>query len=68
MAFLDRSPRSADAVAVEDAELYLLTRERFDELSYAHPRTGAMLFARLARILADRLRRTDAALRSAEEA
>ncbi|MCK6480979.1 MAG: cyclic nucleotide-binding domain-containing protein [Planctomycetes bacterium] len=68
MAFLDRSPRSADAVAVEDTDLYLLSRDRFDALSHTHPRAGAMLFARLARILAERLRRTDAELRAREEA
>ncbi len=67
MAFIDRSPRSADAVATEETMLFLITRERFDELSHLHPRTGAMFFARLARILAYRLRRTDAALRASEE-
>ena len=68
MAFLDRSARSADAVAVEDTDLYMLSRERFDELSHKHPRTGAMLFARLARILALRLRRATAELRARDEA
>jgi sulfate permease, SulP family len=64
MAFLDRGRRSADAIAVDDVEVFVLSRERFDELSRRHPATGAMLFARLARILALRLRQTDLELRT----
>lgn len=67
MAFLDQRRRSADAVAVEETDLFLLRRGRFDELSHEHPRRGAMLFARMAKILAERLRRTDTELRVREE-
>jgi SulP family sulfate permease len=68
MAFLDRGVRSADAVAAEDVELFVFSRARFNELSRQHPETGAMVFARLARILAHRLRQTDGELRALEEA
>jgi sulfate permease, SulP family len=64
MAFLDRGRRSADAVAVADVEVFVLSRQRFDALSRRHPAAGAMLFARLAQILALRLRQTDSELRA----
>ncbi|MBI5508399.1 MAG: SLC26A/SulP transporter family protein [Deltaproteobacteria bacterium] len=68
MAFLDRGRRSADAVAEDEVSIYALSRQRLDELSRRHPDTGAMLFARLARILALRLRQTDAELQAVVEA
>jgi SulP family sulfate permease len=67
MAFLDRGKRSADAVAAADTDLFVLSRQRFDTLSRRQPATGAMLFARLARILAVRLRQTDQELRALVE-
>ena len=67
MAFLDSGIRSADALAAKDTDLYALSRARFNELSLLHPATGAMVFARLARILAHRLRQTDAELQAMEE-
>jgi SulP family sulfate permease len=67
MAFLDKGIRSANATAVDgEVDLYVLSRERFDALSRGNPATGAMLFARLAKILALRLRRTDAELQAME--
>ncbi len=60
MAFLDRQARSADAVALTDVDLYVLSRERFDRLSREHPVVGVQVFARLARALSIRLRHTDA--------
>ncbi len=67
MSFLDKGIRSAEAVAVDDeVEFFVLTRERFDALSRNRPETGAMLFARIAKILALRLRRTDAELQAME--
>ncbi len=64
MAFLDHGRRSADAIAANDVEVFVLSRKRFDEVSHRQPATGAMLFARLARILALRLRQTDLELRA----
>lgn len=60
MAFFDRGERSADAVALTDVDVFVLSRSRINELSRAHPVLGATLFARLARALALRLRRADA--------
>jgi len=68
MAFLDKRPRSADAVALTEADLYVIPRARFDEVVRAHPLVGVKIFARLARILALRLRYTDAELRALLEA
>lgn len=64
MAFLDRTVRSADAVAIKRTDVFVLSRSRIDELSRAHPVVGATVFARLARALAFRLRRTDAEIQS----
>lgn len=67
IAFLERSSRTADAVADEPTELYVLSRGRMDELSRQLPLAGVFIFARLARTLAFRLRAADAeigALRS----
>lgn len=67
MAFLDRGVRSADAVAVTAVDLYVLSRKRFNDVSRQHPAFGAMVFARLARALALRLRHTDTELRALQE-
>ncbi|MBN1613634.1 MAG: SLC26A/SulP transporter family protein [Deltaproteobacteria bacterium] len=68
IAFLDRGARSADAIADKDTDVFVLSRSRFDEVSRTDPTLGAMLFARLARGLAIRLRYTDAELRALKEA
>jgi sulfate permease, SulP family len=68
MAFLDRSRRSADAVAITRTEAYVLSRDRFDALARSTPLVGIKVFARLARILAVRLRHTDTELRALQEA
>ena len=67
MAFLDHDRRSADIEAKVDAEVYLLSRSRFNEQSRAHPEIGAQVFARLALAIAQRLRHTDNELRAAED-
>lgn len=68
VAFLDRNVRSADAVAVNQCELYVLSRARFNELSRAHPVLGVIVFARLARALAVRLRQINGELRALQDA
>src|SRR5574341_2344045 len=60
MSFLDREPRSADAVAAADVELYVLSRTRFDALAAEHKRLAAELLEALARGLALRLRYSNA--------
>lgn len=67
MAFLDRGKRSADAVALTDSELFVLSRARLDKLSRDQPIVGVKVFARLARALALRLRRTDAEVSALHE-
>ena len=63
MSFLDRAPRSADAIAFTDTDLYALSRERFDALASGHKKLAINLFDTLARMLAIRLRYTNAELR-----
>jgi len=67
MTFLDRAPRSADAVAGADTDLFVLSRERFDALADHHKRLGINLLEGLAKALAIRLRHTNTELRTLEE-
>lgn len=67
LAFMDRAPRSADAVAHTDAELYVLTRERFAALSMEHRMLAFNLLEGIATAMASRLRRTDMELRYLKE-
>jgi len=67
VAFLDRGPRSANAVARTATDLFVIARTRFDEVSRAHPIVGVKMFARLARAEALRLRQADAELRALYE-
>jgi SulP family sulfate permease len=64
MSFLDRGERSADAVAFTDTELFVLSRERFDEVTAHHKRLAIQLLDGIARILALRLRYANAELRT----
>ncbi|MBI5883552.1 MAG: SLC26A/SulP transporter family protein [Elusimicrobia bacterium] len=68
VAFLDRGLRSADAVAISPTMVYAMSRAKFDEFSRSRPDLGAMLFARIARALAMRLRMADEELRALQEA
>lgn len=67
MAFLERSIRSADALATTATDLFVISRKDFDEASKANPLLGVKIFARLARTLAIRLRHTDNELRALQE-
>jgi SulP family sulfate permease len=67
MAFLDRGTRSADAFATTATDLFVISRARFDGVARAHALVGVRVFARLARALASRLRRTDAEVRALYE-
>ena len=68
MAFLDRHPRSADAVAERETDLFVLSRVKFDALADQHKRLALNLFEGISRGLAHRLRHTNMELRSLEEA
>jgi CRP-like cAMP-binding protein len=67
MSFLDRAPRSAEAVAATATELFSLSRVQFDELAERDEKLAAFVFEQLARGIAQRLRLTDSELRSLEE-
>lgn len=62
MAFLDGQPRSADAIALADTDLYALSRKQFDTLAGEHKRMAVHLLEGLARVLAVRLRDANAQL------
>jgi SulP family sulfate permease len=64
MSFLDRGERSADAVAYTDTDLFVLSRQRFDEVTAHHKRLAIQLLGNIARILALRLRYANAELRT----
>ncbi len=60
-------PRSADAVASAETDLFVISRERFDPFAIGRKRVGMTLFQGLALTLdtlAVRLRETDAELRA----
>jgi SulP family sulfate permease len=66
MAFLDGEPRSADAVAFSDVELYVLSRKVFDKFAEEHKKAALALMEGIASVLASRLRYTTAELRALE--
>jgi sulfate permease, SulP family len=63
MAFLDREPRSAHAVAATATELFVLSRSHFDAFALEHRALANSLLEGLARTLAIRLRYANAELR-----
>lgn len=67
MAFIDRWKRSADAVAAIPVDLFVITRERFDEVARKNTELAAQVFERLSRVVSRRLRTADTELRALEE-
>jgi SulP family sulfate permease len=67
MSFLDREPRSADAYAAKDTDLFVLSRADFDDFVSRHPRGASNLLEGLARTLSHRLRFTNAELLQYED-
>jgi SulP family sulfate permease len=63
MAFLDRDARSADAIASTDTDLFVLSRAHFEGFAAEHKQAGLALMQGLARVLAIRLRYTNAEVR-----
>ena len=66
-AFLDPAPRTADAVALTDVELFALTREDFDRVTAVHHMLATTMLEALADIIARRLRTTNAELELLQE-
>ena len=56
LAFLDGRPRSDNAIAHTDTDLYILTLEHFNQLADEHKRLALVLITALSRTLAHRLR------------
>ena len=62
LAFIDDEPRSADAEAKWDSDLYAISRRRINECSRVDATIGVLVFARLAKAIAVRLRDATLAL------
>ncbi len=65
--FLDRTVRSADAIAKTNCKLLGLSRERFDQAFHDKADIRAEVYASLAIIIADRLRQTGKQLQALED-
>ncbi len=59
LAFLDHRPRSNDAIATRDCDMFVLSLERFNDLVEGHKRIALVLVTRLASLLSMRLRHTN---------
>lgn len=59
MTFLDGTPRSSSAMALDSCELYTITRSRFDQLMADHPAMAHKIFQQMSCVLAERLRMTN---------
>lgn len=67
VAFLNRTERTADAIALSDTDLYVISRADFDEILDRNPVVGAAFYQRLATVEALRLRDTDRELRRLQD-
>ncbi|MCX5785803.1 MAG: SulP family inorganic anion transporter [Elusimicrobia bacterium] len=65
--FLARMPRTADAIALSDTDLYVISRDTFDAISRRDPAVSAAFFQRLASVEALRLRDADRELRRLQD-
>ena len=66
MAFLDGASRSADAIAHNDVELFVLSRKNFDKLATEHKMVALKLLEGIASVLSARLRYANAQMRTLE--
>ena len=67
MAFIDKRKRSADAVSTENSMLYVLSRQKFNEVTKKYPEIAGIFFERLALLIANRLRQSDKELKALQE-
>lgn len=67
MAFLDKRKRSANALASDDVDLYVLSRKKFDEVTIQHPEIAGQFFEKLAFVISNRLRLSDIELKALQE-
>ncbi len=59
MAFIDKSKRSADALALSNLHLYTFSRKKFEEIQQKYPEISGLFFEKLAFLVANRLRRSN---------
>jgi CRP/FNR family transcriptional regulator, cyclic AMP receptor protein len=62
MALIDNHPRSASAVASEDTMMFILTKQRFEEMADVHPRVWGALLLKFGKLMSQRLRETSGVL------
>ncbi|MBL0125417.1 MAG: SLC26A/SulP transporter family protein [Betaproteobacteria bacterium] len=67
LAFLDNQPRPNDAIALTPTEVYVLSREQFNQIALGHKKLAFNLVHAMARTLAMRLRRTELKLTMLQE-
>ena len=67
MAFIDKITRSADAISVDDTNLFVLSRDKFNQVTKVHPEVSGMVFERLALLIANRLRQSNKELKIFQE-
>ena len=67
MAFLDKRKRSANGLASEEVDLYVLSRKKFDEVNVQHPEIAGQFFEKLAFVISNRLRLSDIELKALQE-
>ncbi len=58
MSFVDEEPRSASAVAREDALLLYLSTTNFERITVEHPRLAIRILKNIAKLISQRLRMT----------
>ncbi|MFQ5902437.1 MAG: MMPL family transporter [Candidatus Binatia bacterium] len=63
MALLQKTVRSANVVAVDDAELLKIDNKSLDRISKRLPRVATIMYANISRILSDRLRQQNIQVR-----
>ncbi len=66
-ALLDDAPRTASAIAFDEAELALFSRYALLNLAEQKPHLGVKIAMQLSQIIAERLRRTNRGLRGARD-
>ena len=58
MSFVDEEPRSASAVAREDAMLLFLSTQNFERITVEHPKLAIKILRNIAKLISQRLRMT----------
>jgi SulP family sulfate permease len=67
MSFLDKGKRSANAIAVDDVDLFILKRKKFKEVAKSLPELEGVFFKRLANTMSHRLRQNNIELKALQE-